>query len=148
MCFALSQVHGVREQDSIYDAAFERAGIVRVNTIEDLFDCSELIAKQSVPSQPDLAIITNGGGMGVLAADVLAGHGLEPVALRDETLHQLSSMLPPFWQKGNPIDILDDASPDRWRKTLEICAAAREIKGLVLIFTPQKSNNAAGVAEM
>ncbi|MBW1813579.1 MAG: bifunctional acetate--CoA ligase family protein/GNAT family N-acetyltransferase, partial [Deltaproteobacteria bacterium] len=143
-----SHTGSIASGDRIYDAAFERAGIVRVDTIEDLFDCSELISKQSIPYDSSLAIITNGGGMGALVADVLSVHGLEPVMLRDETIKQLSKILPSFWQKGNPIDILDDASPKRWQETLDVCLAVKEIKGLVIIFTPQKSADASMVAKI
>lgn len=144
----LAHTGSIASGDRIYDAAFERAGIVRVDTIEDLFDCSELISKQSIPFEPSLAIMTNGGGMGALAADVLSAHGLEPVVLRDETIKQLSKALPSFWQKGNPIDILDDAAPDRWQKTLDICMGTKEIKGLVIIFTPQHSADVSTVAQI
>ncbi|MCF8061320.1 MAG: CoA-binding protein, partial [Deltaproteobacteria bacterium] len=68
-------------EDSVYDAAFKRAGIVRVDTIGELFDCAELIAKQPLPSGSGLAVVTNGGGPGVMAADALAARGLEPAVL-------------------------------------------------------------------
>jgi acetyltransferase len=73
-------------EDAVYDAAFKRAGIVRVDTIQDLFDCAELMAKQPRPRGSRLAIVTNGGGPGVMAADTLARFGLEPASLSPETI--------------------------------------------------------------
>jgi len=143
---ASSHTGALAGEDAVYDAAFKRAGIVRVDTIEELFDCAELMAKQPIPSGSGLAIMTNGGGPGVMAADALAAHGLEPVTLAPETMKKLDDFLPPFWSKGNPIDILGDASPERWRRAIEVCLSAREIKALVMIFVPQALSNASTVA--
>ena len=134
-------------EGAIYDAAFSRAGIVRVDTIEALFDCAELVAKQPVPKGSGLAVITNAGGPGVMAADALASFGLEPVRLRPETIGRLDGFLPPFWSKGNPVDILGDATPERYRRAVEICVSAPEINGLVIVFVPQTVSDAADVAE-
>ncbi len=98
-------------EDDIYDAAFKRAGIVRVNTIQELFDCAELLAKQPRPRGPRLAIITNGGGPGVMAADFLASQGYEPAPLKPETCASLDTILPSCWSHNNPIDLLGDGSP-------------------------------------
>ena len=133
-------------EDAIYDAAFRRAGIVRVDTIESLFDVAELTAKQPVPKGGGLAVITNGGGPGVMAADALSSLGLAPVSLRRETIRQLDELLPPFWSRGNPIDILGDATPERYRRAVEICLSDRDINGLVIVFVPQAVSDGAEVA--
>lgn len=138
----------IASEDNVYDAAFKRAGIVRVDTIEELFDCTELIAKQSIPSDSSLTIVTNGGGMGVMAADVLSSHGLKPALLKEETVNKLNRILSTDWQQGNPIDILNDASPKRWQQTLEVCFNAEEINGLMIIFSPQKLVQASVVANV
>ena len=143
---ASSHTGAMAGEDRIYDTAFRRAGIVRVDTIEELFDCAELMAKQPIPSGPELAIMTNGGGPGVMATDALSVHGVEPVPLKEETISRLNNILPSSWSKGNPIDILGDASPERWRQALEVCLAAEEIKALVIIFIPQTLTKAADVA--
>ncbi|MBW1888054.1 MAG: bifunctional acetate--CoA ligase family protein/GNAT family N-acetyltransferase, partial [Deltaproteobacteria bacterium] len=143
---ASSHTGAMAGEDRIYDTAFKRAGIVRVDTIEELFDCAELMAKQPVPSGSELAIMTNGGGPGVMATDALSAHGVEPVSLDEKTISRLDNILPPSWSKGNPIDILGDASPERWRQALEVCLAAKEIKALVIIFVPQTLSNASAVA--
>lgn len=144
---ASSHTGALAGEDEVYNAAFKRAGIVRVDTIEELFDCAELMAKQPIPTGPGLAIMTNGGGPGVMATDALATYGLEPVTLVPETIKKMGDFLPPFWSKGNPIDILGDASPERWKQALEVCFSAREIFALVIIFVPQTLSNASTVAK-
>jgi len=134
---AASHTGAMTGEDAVYDAAFKRAGIVRVESIQDLFDCAELLGKQSPPRGPRMAIITNAGGPGVMAADALASKGLEPAVLDDDTLSRLNSFLPPFWSHGNPIDILGDASPERFRRTLEVCLDAEGIDAVCVMFTPQ-----------
>jgi len=143
---AASHTGSMAGEGAIYDAAFRRAGIVRVDTIEELFDCAELVAKQPVPKGSGLAVVTNAGGPGVMAADALASFGLEPVSLRPETIKELDEFLPSFWSRGNPIDILGDATPERYRRAVEVCVSAPEINGLVIVFVPQAVSDAADVA--
>jgi len=134
-------------EDAVYDAAFDRAGIVRVKTFEELFDCAELLAKQPRPLGPGLAIITNAGGPGVMAADALFDYGVDPVALRPETIQKLDELLPPHWSRTNPIDILGDATPERYQRVVDICLKASEVKGLLIILTPQAMTRPTHVAE-
>ncbi len=144
---ASSHTGALAGEDAVYDAAFKRAGIVRVSTIEELFDCAELMAKQPIPSGLGLAIMTNGGGPGVMATDALAAHGVEPVSLRPDTIKRLNELLPAYWSRGNPIDILGDASPKRWQQALEVCLSATEINASIVIFVPQALSNSLAVAE-
>ena len=144
---ASSHTGALAGEDAIYDAAFKRAGVQRVNTIRELFDCAELMAKQPLPSGPGLGIITNGGGLGVMAADALSAFGLEPATLASETLQKLDSVLPPFWSRSNPMDILGDAPPERWRQAMDIALSAREIAALVIIFVPQALSSGTAVAK-
>ena len=143
---ASSHTGALTGEDAVYDAAFKRAGIVRVNTVEELFDCAELMAKPPLPSGPNLAVITNGGGAGVMAADALSPYGIEPASLSQETVKSLDAVLPPFWSRGNPIDILGDATPERWRQAVAVCLSAREINALVIIFVPQALSSGLEVA--
>jgi acetyltransferase len=143
---ASSHTGALAGEDAVYDAAFKRAGIVRVNTIQELFDCAELMAKQPVPKGSGLAIMTNGGGPGVMATDALSSYGIEPVSLTEETLKRFDEFLPPFWSRANPIDILGDATPERWKKAIDVCLSAREVKALVVIFAPQALSEAPAVA--
>ncbi|MFC1859143.1 GNAT family N-acetyltransferase [Thermodesulfobacteriota bacterium] len=144
---AASHTGALAGEDAIYDAAFKRAGIVRVKTFEELFDCAELSAKQPRPKGPALAIITNAGGPGVMAADALSDYGAEPVTLNRETVAKLNEILPQYWSHGNPIDILGDASPEVFRKVVEICLKAPEINGVLVMYVPQALSDSADVAE-
>ncbi len=143
---ASSHTGAMAGEDAVYDAAFKRAGVVRVNTIQELFDCAELMAKQPVPKGSGLGIMTNGGGPGVMATDALASYGLEPVLLTEQTLKSFDEFLPPFWSRANPIDILGDATPERWKKAIDVCLSAREVKALLVIFAPQALSDANAVA--
>lgn len=134
-------------EDAVYEAAFKRAGIVRVKTFEELFDCAELLANQPRPSGPKLAIITNAGGPGVIATDALSDYGFEPAQLRSETIKILDEFLPPFWSHTNPVDILWDASPERYQKVVEVCLKDSEVNGLLVILTPQAMTDPVKVAE-
>jgi len=143
---AASHTGALAGEDSIYDAAFKRAGILRVKTFEELFDCAELLAKQPRPSGPGLAIVTNAGGLGVMAADALSDYGYEPVSLAIETIKKLDAILPPYWSKRNPIDMLGDVTPDLYRKVVEICLSAKEVNGLLIMSAPQALTDTAEVA--
>ena len=134
---AASHTGALAGEDSIYDAALQHAGILRVKTFEELFDCAELLAKQPKPKGPGLAILTNAGGPGVMAADALSDYGYEPVSLNQQTIDQLNEILPPFWSKRNPIDMLEEATPEIYCKAVEICLAAKEVNGLLIIDAAQ-----------
>jgi len=144
---AASHTGAMAGEDAVYDAAFKRAGIVRVDTIEELFDCAELTAKQPRPTGPRLAVITNGGGPGVMATDMLAKFEQEPAALKTETLQKMDAILPTFWSRNNPIDILGDASADRFRHILSICFQATEIDAVLVIMAPQALADPNSVAQ-
>ena len=143
---AASHTGAMAGEDSVYDAAFQRAGILRVKTFEELFDCAELLAKQPKPAGPGLAIITNAGGPGVMAADTLSDFGYEPVSLSAETFQKLDQILPPYWSKRNPIDMLGEATPALYRQVVEICLNAKEVNGLLIISAPQALSDTAEVA--
>ena len=134
-------------EDAVYDAAFKRAGIVRVPSLARLFDCAELLAKQPRPPGTRLAIITNGGGPGVMAADTLAEYGLEPAPMPEETMAQLNEILPSYWSRGNPIDILGNATVERFNKVLEICLASKGFDGVLIIMVPQALTDPKEVAK-
>jgi acetyltransferase len=144
---AASHTGAMAGEDAVYDAAFKRAGIVRVDTIEELFDCAELMAKQPNPRGPRLAILTNGGGPGVMAADTLARYGKEPASLDPDTMQALETFLPPFWSRGNPIDILGDASAERYGRALEVCFNSKNLDGVLVILAPQALTDPFSVAE-
>jgi acetyltransferase len=133
--------------DEVLDAAFRRCGVLRVTSISELFDMAEVLAKQPRPKGPRLTAITNAGGPGVLAIDMLTATNGELAELSAETIASLNQFLPPFWSHGNPIDILGDAEPDRYQKTVEIAAADPNSDGLLVILTPQAMTDPTQTAE-
>ncbi len=144
---AASHTGAIAGQDSVYDTAFKRAGAVRVDTLEDFFDCAELLAKQPPPLGPQLVVITNAGGPGVMAADAIEEYGLQLSPLGEETKNRLNHILPPHWSRGNPIDILGDATPERYVEAADCCFEARDIHGMLIIINPQAMTNPTEVAQ-
>jgi acetyltransferase len=143
---AASHTGAMAGQDEVYTSAFRRAGIIRVDTVRQLFDCAEALGKAQRPVGGGLGIITNAGGPGVMAIDALGKWGMEPALLSPETLAKLTAVLPPFWSHGNPVDILGDATHERYVEALKICADAPELSGLVVILTHQAMTDPALVA--
>ncbi|MDH7607502.1 MAG: GNAT family N-acetyltransferase [Candidatus Bathyarchaeota archaeon] len=134
---AASHTGSLTGEDNVYDAAFKRAGVVRVEEIADLFNCAEVLGLQPLPRGPNLAIITNAGGPGVMATDALIGMGGKLAKLSQQTMDYLNSVLPPYWSHGNPIDILGDAKADRYKAVLEACLNDENVDGILLIYTAQ-----------
>jgi acetyltransferase len=106
--------------DAVYDAAFRRAGILRVSDLRELFDCAETLGRVESPPGKRLAILTNGGGIGVLAIDRLAELGGIPAAIAPTTRGKLDAVLPPTWSGSNPVDIVGDADAARYAAALEV----------------------------
>jgi len=134
-------------EDMSYDAAFKRAGIVRVEDIGDLFNCAEVLGDQPLPRGPKLAIITNAGGPGVMAADALLAGGGKLAELSMKTVESLDKVLPTFWSRENPIDISGDAKADTYTSVVNTCLDDENIDGLLIIYTPQGVADPAKVAE-
>ncbi|RLF56711.1 MAG: acetyl-CoA synthetase, partial [Thermoplasmata archaeon] len=134
---ASSHTGALAGEDVIYDAAFKRAGLVRVKKISDLFNCSSILAKQPRPTGPNLVIITNAGGPGVLATDAIIEEGGKLAKLSPETMEQLNSFLPTHWSKSNPIDIIGDSGEEIYEKTIDVCLKDDNIDGILIICVPQ-----------
>ena len=113
---AASHTGSLTGSDEVLDAAFRRTGVLRVDSIADLFAMADVLAKQPRPKGRRLAIVTNAGGPGVLATDALLGGGGELAVLSPQVRQSLDSILPPQWSHNNPIDVLGDAAPDRFAK--------------------------------
>ena len=144
---AASHTGSLTGSDDVLDAAFERCGVLRVNAMSDLFYMAEVLAKQPRPKGPRLAILTNAGGPGVLAADsLLLGSG-ELAEISKQTIEELNAILPSAWSHGNPLDILGDAEPARYAKSLEIAAKDPNSDGMLVILTPQAMTDATQTAE-
>ena len=134
---AASHTGSLSGEDNIYDAAFKRAGIVRVNEIVDLFNAAEVLGTQPLPKGPRLAIITNAGGPGVMATDSLIALGGKLAKISQKTLDSLNAILPPFWSHGNPIDVLGDAKSERYKTAVEACLNDENVDGILIVFTQQ-----------
>lgn len=143
---AASHTGAMAGEDAVYDAAFRRAGIVRVKTFEELFDAAEILSRKGRYRGPGLGILTNAGGPGVMAADALSDYGLEPVSLAAGTVQALDAVLPDHWSHGNPVDILGDATPERYTAAASILMQAREVQALLVMLAPQAMTDAADVA--
>ena len=133
--------------DEVLDAAFRRIGVLRVKTISDLFEMAEVLSKQPRPQGPRLAIVTNAGGPGALAADMLVGEGGELARLSDETFRKLDELLPALWSRNNPVDVPDDAKADRFAKAVEIVSSDCCNDGVLVILTPRAMTDATAVAK-
>ena len=144
---AASHTGSLSGSDDIYDAAFKRAGIVRVNEIADLFNSAEVLGTQPLPKGPRLAVITNAGGPGVMATDSLIDLGGKLAKLSQKTMDSLNQVLPPFWSHGNPIDVLGDAKSERYKVALEACLNDENIDGILIIFTQQAVSESVEIAK-
>jgi acetyltransferase len=143
---ASSHTGAMTGSDDVFDAALRRCGVLRVQSISDLFYMAEVLSKQPRPRGPRLTIVTNAGGPGVLATDALIPNGGELTLLSQDSLRALSAFLPAHWSHANPIDILGDADPERYEKAVEIAIADPGSDGLLAILAPQGMTNPAEVA--
>ncbi len=143
---AASHTGAMAGVDAVYDAAFQRAGAVRVSLVDDLFDCAELLARKRLPKGPRLAIVTNAGGPGVMATDALLTMHGTLATLPEKLLAELNGMLPSCWSHGNPIDVLGDAPPERFAKALELTLADDAIDAALVVLTPQAMTDPTGAA--
>ena len=144
---AASHTGSLAGSDDVLDAAFRRTGVLRVQSIGDLFHMADVLAKQPRPTGPRLALLTNAGGPGVLATDALISEGGELAQVAPETIESLNKFLPKEWSHNNPIDILGDATPERYAKAVEIVAQDPNTDGLLAILTPQSMTDPTQIAE-
>jgi acetyltransferase len=134
---AASHTGSLTGSDEVLEAAFRRCGVLRVNTIADLFYMAEVLAKQPRPKGPRLAIVTNAGGPGVLAADSIIASGGQLAELTSASMDTLNTMLPPHWSHSNPVDILGDALPERYSQVAETVIHDTNVDGVLAIVCPQ-----------
>ena len=132
---------------AVYEAAFKRAGVVMVEEIGDLFNCASVLDSRFLPAGPNLAIVTNAGGPSVLAADSIVTHGGQLAQLSDESMKTLNAALPPYWSRGNPLDILGDADVARYELAVKTCIADPNVDGLLVIYTPQGTTQPTQLAQ-
>ncbi len=134
--------------DSVFDAALERVGAVRVETFGQIFAAAEILSASRRVQGARLAIITNGGGAGVLAADRACDLGLELPQPSPETVRALDEVLAAYWSKGNPLDILGDADPAAYRAAVTACLEDANFDGILVMLTPQAMTRAGDAAKV
>jgi len=144
---AASHTGSLTGSDEVLEVAFRRSGVLRVSTIAELFYMAEVLGKQPRPKGRRLTILTNAGGPGVLAADALISNGGELTKLSPETMEAFNQILPAAWSHNNPVDIIGDASPERYSKALEIAAKDPNSDGILVILTPQAMTDPTKTAE-
>jgi|AntAceMinimDraft_14_1070370.scaffolds.fasta_scaffold26503_3 acetyltransferase len=154
---AASHTGSLSGSEATYNAIFQQSGIIRVDTIDELFDFANAFAfksesalgklKRKVPRGNRIAIVTNAGGPGILATDISTTSGLELAEFKKETIDQLASHLPSAANLNNPVDVIGDASPDRYRDALGAVVSDDGVDGVLVILTPQSMTNVLGTAE-
>src|SRR5690554_6420749 len=144
---AASHTGALASEDSIYDAVFRRAGLARVYDFGNIFDFTDLVGRKRIPKGNRLAIVTNAGGPGVMATDSLISWGGKLVKLSEETMDKLNDYLPPFWSHGNLVDVLGDATPERFARATEIVLEDEVVDAVLVLLTPQAMTSPTETAE-
>ncbi len=144
---AVSHTGAIVGLDDVFDAAVRRAGVVRVLSIGELVAAAQALASHIHPGGSRLAVITNGGGPGVMAADRAGDLGIPLAKLSESTLESLRRALPAHWSHGNPVDLIGDADPGRYRAAVAACLADEGVDGLLVILIPQAITDAADAAQ-
>jgi len=143
---ALYHTGAITGNNQIFDAVFKRAGVLRVGSIAELFDCARNLSMQRRPAGNRLAIVTNAGGPGVIATDALMDQKGRLAELSSETLIYLDEEMPSFWSHGNPIDMLADADAVRYGKAVKACLRDQNVDGILAVLTPQAMTDATAIA--
>jgi acetyl coenzyme A synthetase (ADP forming)-like protein len=143
---AASHTGALASSDTVVDALFRQAGVIRTERLEELFDVAALLSHQPIPRGSRVAILTNAGGPGILAADACEANGLELTALSGATQDELRSFLPPAASVGNPVDMLASAPPDHYRRALQIILRDPQVDSVIAIFIPPLVTDPTAVA--
>lgn len=144
---AISHTGALVGKDDIFNAAIERAGVVRALTINQLFSAAKTLSYDLNIRQKRLAIVTNGGGPGVMATDLAAELGIHMPDVSEKTRLALDKILPAHWSKHNPIDILGDATPKRYQQAIKVCLQDDQYDAVLVLLTPQAMTNPTAIAE-
>jgi acetyltransferase len=145
---SMSHTGALVGSDETFSAALSRSGVLRVETVGQLFAAAKALSSARYKSASEhLVIITNGGGPGVMAADRATDRGIELSTLSEETIHALNQVLPDVWSHSNPVDIIGDAPPERYQQAIDICLADPGVDGAIVILTPQAMTRPTAVAE-
>lgn len=145
---AFSHTGAMVGADDVFDAALDRAGVVRVDTIQDLFSAARTLSEGYEVKGKRLAVVTNGGGPGVIAADVAADEHLVIPELSETMIATLDKSLPAHWSRSNPIDVLGDADSERYRRAVQLCLDDPGMDGLIVMLTPQAMTDPEKIAKV
>ncbi|RMG67114.1 MAG: CoA-binding protein, partial [Bacteroidetes bacterium] len=143
----LSHTGVLAGNDAAFDAAFRRAGILRVDTIQQMFNLAQALAMQKRPQNKRLAIVTNAGGPGVLATDHLVRQGGKLANFSQETCAKLTTLLPAGYPTEDPLDLHGDATPERYREAIATCLRCPDADGVLVIYAPQANNHSEAIAQ-
>jgi acetyl coenzyme A synthetase (ADP forming)-like protein len=143
---ASSHTGALAETDAVVSALFSQAGIIRTDTLEELFDVANLLAHQPVPAGRRVAILTNAGGPGILAADACESRGLELPTLSDKTVAELRLFLPPTASVANPVDMIASATAEHFERATRLLLADENVDSLIVIFIPPLITQSEDVA--
>ncbi len=144
---AASHTGALAGTEAVYDAIFDEAGIIRVDTVNELFDYAQAFIPKKIPRSNRIAIVTNAGGPGIVATDMTESAGLQLSKFNRETIEALESHLPVTANIHNPVDVIGDASKDRYENALDAVIKDENVDGVLVILTPQSMTNAIGTAE-
>lgn len=144
---AASHTGALAGSDEIFSAALKRVGVLRVDTISELFSMAEALSKQPIPKGPSLSIVTNAGGPGVIATDALISSGGKLARIHEASMQAYNEFLPESWSHNNPIDILGDAGSDIYEQAVRIALKDENSDGVLVILTPQDMSNPTETAQ-
>lgn len=144
---AASHTGSLAGAEAVYNAIFNQTGIIRVDTVNDLFDLAIAFSNKKIPVGNKVAIITNAGGPGIIATDMTEISGLQLAKFSPETTKALHEFLPPTANFNNPVDVIGDAARDRYEHALEAVIKDENVDGVLMILTPQSMTDAIGTAE-
>jgi acetyltransferase len=145
---SMSHTGALVGSDETFSAALSRSGVLRVETVGQLFAAAKALSSLHYRGASErLVIVTNGGGPGVMAADRATDQGIELSSLSGETMARLNEVLPSVWSHGNPVDIIGDAPPERYQQAIDICLEDSDVDGVIVILTPQAMTAPTEVAK-
>ena len=144
---ALSHSGALAGEDIVYDSAFKRAGIVRVEGTNELFCCTAALTMQPNPAGINLTVVTNAGAPAIIAADSLIAHGGKLTPLTKETIGALKAVLPAYCAISNPVDVYEEAPADRFRTVLDVCLRDSNTDGFLVLYTPQGATDPLSLAQ-
>ncbi|MCB4756784.1 MAG: acetate--CoA ligase family protein [Elusimicrobia bacterium] len=145
---ASSHTGSLAGSDEVYDAFFHQCGVMRVETVDELFDYAIAFSRQPLPKGDRIAIITNAGGPGIMATDAAIRYGLKLAPLEEETKNELRKVLPPTANFNNPIDVIGDAHHDRYEAAIRTVLKDPNVDGMLVILTPQAMTDIREIGEV